>query len=646
MPLYVTTGASALKSIAFVLTFLWLSAALGRRIQRQLKVPSQYARPELHLSAVALGAGCLQAIPFLLGVLGCLKQEWLCLAVLVVAVALSVDMSRTLADTYSALRSLSLPTPWSAAWAVALLPGLVTAAALAVAPSTDPDGLWYHLTVPKRWLASGSLHYLPTYPNSNMPMGVEMLFSIALAAVGDTAAKLLHFVLGLCGALSALVAGTRLGNRVVGASAAALYLFGPLGVGGLLGWGFIEGATSFATLAAAMAWLVWREHRDAGWLSCAFLLAGIAVSFKITAGLVPLGLAGLTVAVLWNDRRMSSASTAGVSTAGASIAGASTAGAISPWPPLLLCAIPVLPWLVRAGVQTGNPFFPMFASFIPSRDFAPDLAAQWSHFNRYLNWAIIIGRDWSLELRQAVLMGSAVVLALAALAISLLRRSWLARASTITLLVTALLQLAAVGLYLRYWIPMAAALSIPLLALLQKQLSSRAAQVGIVIATLAMSLGQSYRNVRSANGDFTGVVTTALGVTDQLTFLNRHVPPFPLYEIVNRDLPSDSRILLGLYCGGFYIDRTTYCADIVQGSLRLTTWQDFLADGRRLGVTHVLAPTAIASAEPHPVADASGVGYMVQDKEYELIGRLIIDRGKLLATAGNDGLYAVNLRDD
>src|SRR5262249_39574736 len=140
---------------------------------------------------------------------------------------------------------------------LALAPAILMAALLALLPTVDPDGLIYHLTAPKRWLQAGSLVYLPTYPYTNTPMGVEMLFAIGLSFAGDCGAKVLHLMLGCAGALGAYVCGRRFGGRPAAMLATAAFLVGPAGIAPLLGCAYVEGAASFVMIAGVAAWSVW-----------------------------------------------------------------------------------------------------------------------------------------------------------------------------------------------------------------------------------------------------------------------------------------------------------------------------------------------------------------------------------------------------
>jgi hypothetical protein len=84
-------------------------------------------------------------------------------------------------------------------------------------------------------------------------------------------------------------------------------------------------------------------------------------------------------------------------------------------PTIALAALPVLPWFIRSAIMTGNPFFPLFARIIPSRDLSPAMAALFEDYNRYMLWASRAGASWSREQRQLILAGAALAVVVAAL---------------------------------------------------------------------------------------------------------------------------------------------------------------------------------------------------------------------------------------
>ncbi|HEY0468771.1 MAG TPA: glycosyltransferase family 39 protein, partial [Polyangiaceae bacterium] len=512
------------------------------------------------------------------------------------------------------------------------------AALLAATPTVDPDGLGYHLTVPKLWLQSGSLGYLPTYPYSNTPMGVEMLYTIALACVGDAGAKALHFSFGVLGAFGLYLAGKRLRSSLLGSAAVALYLVGPVAVVTLFGCAYLEGITTCAMSASTLAWLIWFQTRKPSWLPVAFALAGIGVSFKITAALFPIALGALTLATLADPARRE---------------GKLRLSSLPiPWQVYPLTLLPVAPWLLRSALVTGNPVFPLFARLIPTRDLSPVLSKQFDDYNRYLLWATRFGAHWTIGQRKLILVGVALIAIVLATWLFLRLRQYMARALVLVMLGTVLAQLAAVGLYARYWIPSFALMALPILLALADRIrfSERSAWTLLVAATGLGSLYQVRQGLSTVSGDVRGLIGTALGLESQRSFLLRHLPLYPLYERANL-LPPESKILLSTYCGGFYVDRTTYCAESVQDSLRLTAWNYFMADVTRLGATHVFAPTHLLSAVQAgqfatrtTVAPGQGsVSEIYRAQQNEFVGRLLNDHGKLLATATDTSLYEVDL---
>ncbi len=628
MPSLATDG-PAIAPPLFALAFLWLAVAVGRRLLLWLGVARGGTVAERGVAAAALGAGALQFVAFALGAAGVLGPRSLRLAFLFVALLAARDLWSVAARAFAAARA-PRPERWVVGWLAARVPAIAAALLLALAPTTDPDGLGYHLTVPKRWLQDGTLHYLPTYPYSNTPMGVQMLFAAALSFAGDVAAKCLHLALGLLGAAGLYLAGKRLRGPVAGAVAATLFLLvGPSAIVGLLGRAYTEGAIAFAMIAAALCWLIWFQERDRGWLRCAAALAGVAVSFKITAALVPIALGALTVAAL----RPANGDAAGR---------AKASDATGPIPVLVaLAAAPVVPWLVRAVVVTGNPLFPVFAQWIPSRDLSPATAAAFEQYNRYLIWAGSLGEGWSLERRRLILLGAGAGTAGAGAFLFARLRSPMARAAVLVVTLTVLVQMSAVGLYVRYWIPLLAVLILPLVALTGPALSVRWAPAAVIAATLAAS-GFQARRALSETGDVGGAVRMALGLSDRRTFLRRHLDLFPIYERANRDLRADAGILLYYYCGGFYLDRRTYCGEFADDSIHFTTWEAFRADLRRLGVTHVIAPTIFATGGPSPPPDRGSVSRINRERKNLLVRRLLEGHGQLLATAGDQGLYALD----
>jgi hypothetical protein len=578
---------------------------------------------------LVLGAGVLVWVPLALGAFGALGVTSVRVAVAALVVPVVPDLIAVARAATRATARISPRAGWMLPWLFALLPALAVAFLSAMTPTIDPDGLSYHLTAPKRWLLGGSLAYLPTYPVSNAPMGAEMLFMIALAFAGDAAAKLLHFVLGCAGALGVYLAGRRVRGAVTGALASTRYLVGPAGIVTLLGTAYVEGAVSCALIAASLAWMIWLRERDDGWLRVTALLAGLAVSFKLTAVVFPVALALLTMLAAAGESRLDRC------TLGSSVK------LLAVFMPFVL--IPLLPWLVRSTILTGNPVFPMFASAIPSRDLSPQHAAQFEQYIRYMNWAGSSGALLNLAQRKAILTGVELIIAAIGAAFFVRARTRFARGTVVVLTGVTLVQCLAAGLYVRYWIPVLAVLQLPLLAMLEPLFVARGIKAALVGATFAGSL-LSVRMPLSQTS-MPELVKTALGVESQQAFVAHQMPLFPLYDLVNRATPEDAGVLLSNYCGGFYLDRRTFCAEFVQDSLRYDSWEHFIEDMHRLGVTHVIAPRTLATGGPLPDLEFGNIAVIIRPSEFVVLGRLLRSHGKLLEQALDQGLYEVTLPD-
>jgi len=148
--------------------------------------------------AVALGMGLLAYLLLGVGLLGYLHL-WVGIALLgLLAVFGRRDLVRLVRHIPAGIAHLGR---WR--WgAVPLLLFFSTAGALtligALAPSggVDYDGLVYHLTIPKLYLAHGGIYPIPWLTHSNFPFTLEMLYLLGLMLRGQALAKLFHLGCG------------------------------------------------------------------------------------------------------------------------------------------------------------------------------------------------------------------------------------------------------------------------------------------------------------------------------------------------------------------------------------------------------------------------------------------------------------------
>ena len=219
---------------------------------------------------------------------------------------------------------------------------------------------------------------------------------------------------------------------------------------------------------------------------------------------------------------------------------------------------------------------------------------------------------------------------------------WIDHRKSVIVTLTAIAQLSASGLYFRYSLPLAAALMLPLAAPFESRLARRPVKFAWVAITLAFSLMQARHSFFDEGANVSGLLATLAGAQDRTAFLEERLPPYPLYARINRDLPANAGVMLAAYCGGFYIDRNTFCAEMVQNSLRFTTWEVFGADLRRLGITHVVAPIALATGGPSPSMGGSASSVITRADQFHRVRQLLTQHARTVQTASDLGLYEID----
>ncbi len=218
----------------------------------------------------------------------------------------------------------------------------------ALAPEIQPDGMTYHLGLVAEYARVGGFaNHIDFY--AMLPQGGEMLYLFAFEIGRHSAAKLVSFGLLLATVPLILELGRRFGvsDRVSGA-AAALYFCGP--IVGIVGTSsYVDSTVVFCTLSSLLALLLWKEslpeQGDGNrYLWIAGLTAGFCYALKMSGVLVPIYAVALP---LFLRRWRASLRVA--------------AGAV----------VPILPWLARNTILTGNPFAPLANSVFPNPYFHP-----------------------------------------------------------------------------------------------------------------------------------------------------------------------------------------------------------------------------------------------------------------------------------
>ncbi len=607
------------------LSLLWLVAAVGRRLVRITDMGLPWLSPvERGYVYLALGAGFTQYFPLLLGAFGLLSAKALGALLGVLAVLLVGDLWQIARGGARSFRAFlnRRPTPLLAVWCALFIAFAVALMirGLWVGSLGDDDG--YHLLAPKRWLARGSLDYLPTYTHTNAPMGFEMLYAIALATGRVGVAKLLHFFAGLSCMAGIVLCARRLGSTAAGLLAISCLLFeNPLfDLPVLLDLAYTDLAMCWLTVTSVLAWLAWQERPERSSLAVAALAAGFAASFKFTALAVG---AGLLVLVFRELARRGRSFRASLPT----LAGTAA-----------LSSIPILPWLWRNFRLTGNPLYPMLSSVFPTRDWSPEHGKIFSRYFRYFNW----GQDYLLygyaQRRQLLLFVSVLLLFGYAVAIRRVKRPVLRDLLVFSVLLVAM-ALPVTGLYCRFWLPATICTLLVAVTLVSERLPAR---LVLPAATAVLSLA-FLKWASWARYDVAGCLAVELGIRQA----QRDDPFWNTWRFINTQTPPSARVLMaGWYPAfhrssgvAFWIDRDTYTADShLQAFFDLTSWDAFVTSVRGAGIDYVVVFDRPVLATPPGFSDTA-----VGRNEFPFSRRLVERYGTLVFHQGDVEVHRLTL---
>jgi hypothetical protein len=318
------------------------------------------SRPARFVYGAGLGVGALALMQLGLGLLGWLSRPgWIAAYAVLLALGLGPSVPGVI-RTLRANRSMAWPDVERRQWLwAAVVPFLALALLVATAP---PGVLWsaegngydvreYHLAVPKAWLEAGRITFLPHNVYSNFPANAEMLYLTAMVLKGDPIAgielaKMFNAMLAVLAVAAVWAAARPYGAR---AATVAGVLAGTCGwFVYLSGVAYVENAMLLFTALALGAWVRWWRATDRSmasrWALLAGVFAGLACGCKYTA--VVLVAAPLGVAMLFRVRRG----------AVAALRDAFVFG--------LAGLVAFAPWLARNIANTRNPVFPLAASVI------------------------------------------------------------------------------------------------------------------------------------------------------------------------------------------------------------------------------------------------------------------------------------------
>jgi hypothetical protein len=614
--------------------FYWLTTALGDRLLRLGRVPlTAFTVWERGLLCAAIGTGSLQFVPLALASLGQLYPLQIQVALGVITALLWRDLRRVARRAIAEIKNLPLrpASPAHLIWFLlfSLFMGVWLVHAVTFGPFGDDDGI--HLAAPKRWLAAGTLSYLPTYSLTNASMGFDLIYLIAMAVWSPVGAKMLHYIAGLFALLTLVLAARRVSSATAGLLAVSVMLIGtpvsnlPVNFGNAM----IDLASCWLTLTSVLIWLVWRDTRDPKLLMCMAACAGFAASFKLTS---------VQVAIAWTPVLIAELRRKGET-----------------WPTTLrlvlafgvVAGLAVIPWFIRNLVLTGNPLYPMLTSLIPTRDWSPEHAEVFSRYTKYYAWGVSAGPSLDESARKNILMAAIALVGAASGLATLFLRTWVARALLAFSAVFVMISLVLTGLIFRYWLPATMCLALAVATTLDRH-RFRRGLVWVASALLIVALGvQARRGFYFHSGvGLAGDLRMAVGLS---TFEEEYAgePLVQVWRYLNQHTPPDAQILFGAFYttfgassyAGFWVDRMCYTTDShLQTFFRLDDWTAFEDSIDRAGITHVV----VAKQQFNPTRH--GFTFTAGQNEFPFVRRLVSERGDKVLDLDLVEIYRIRRR--
>ncbi|MEW6568841.1 MAG: hypothetical protein AB1449_11885 [Chloroflexota bacterium] len=218
---------------------------------------------------------------------------------------------------------------------LAVLSAVIVSTSLveALAPPVRFDALVYHLALPHAFLGAQRLVFTPDNPYWGMPLGVEMIYTWAMALGRPQTGAVMGWLMGVLTLTGVLALGRGLGRSVGWVAVAALLCGETLAAS--LGWAYADWLVAVHAVALIIGLDAWRRQPRWELAAWAGLAAGFAFGAKYSGGIVAAG--GLLALLLVGAVRRRAQ-------AAAAFAGAAFMAA--------------LPGLVKNALFTGDPLFP------------------------------------------------------------------------------------------------------------------------------------------------------------------------------------------------------------------------------------------------------------------------------------------------
>jgi hypothetical protein len=415
----------------------------------------------------------------------------------------------------------------------------------ALGPAIEFDDIAYHLVSGKIYIQQHGLKAIPDNPVTFLPKNIEMLFTLGMMLGSEATAKLIHFLLGLLAILATYALGLRFFCRSVALVATGVLVSSPIFLWELR-TAHIDAGLALYTFLGLFGVVVWLKSQDSAWFRLAIFFLAFSQGIKYHALFVLFSLAVVLTAICWSrGRNWAQAGRVGLKL-------------------ILYSCLGLVPWGVVNWVYTGNPLFPLLNNVIPTRYWTPALTQMIMQQQKGAgtpvaldNWTAWGIGFWSMVVEERNrFRGNIGPFFLALLPLTIFcRRLQYPVVLILSFSLLYYLMWLLTGQHVRYLIPL-----MPGLALVSGFALVRILEMerGMVFRILAHALGCLLGLMAIFNSPFferygaaahygmgildTLPVSLLLGEQSKQSYLNRHLPNYPVVEFYNH-LPDPKKLL-------------------------------------------------------------------------------------------------------
>ena len=547
---------------------------LGKKVLYLLKLRTKSLLEEISLS-FGLGLGILSVLVQLIGFAKGLNRFCLYSVLLM----LCIISNREIKYFFSRLKSSfserfsNLPDISAFNKFLIMLMGVTIFLAFtgALAPPLNYDTLSYHLAFPKLYAKAGKIFFVPHNMYSNLPFGVEMLYTLALVIKDGILAKLIHFFIGILCALTIFVLGRKYFSRKVGLLAAVIFYNMPA-VCLSSTYAFNDLGLVLYGLLMLFCILNWSSRNEIIWLILAGVFCGFGISTKYTGALyfIPTALIFIVIFITLKREKVLKNICKNM---------------------LLFIFFVFLafsPWLIKNLIYTHNPVYPLFYNILGGIDWNRELVQRFArfHISKDMNLLNIVSPLWKIPLDN---QGSIVLLILPVLFFAKLDRN-IKILISYTVLVF-ILWIFFTHRIIRFLIPCLSIASVLVAYTLVNFKKSKIVSGLLYILVIGFLCWNTFKFAATVGFNFFDV---AYGKETKEEFLLKNFYQYGVFKFINEELPDDSKILFigenqGFYCDRDYIGSSPLdLNDIVEISNASENAGVICGKLRDMDITHIL----------------------------------------------------------